>query len=323
MYPLMREAIGICCIPTGKEYLKQGCLLVKDTVSSEEGHQGGINAIAVDNTYIYSVGDDGTLIIWDKASLAKKQTIPISNVSLLSLALGPHSICIGGSYDKSVITILDKFDLSESAVLGEHSSSIFDLRVSDDILLSGSADDEIILWSTEDWSKRDSVAVGQHIVQSVEMDADHVYVGGIGDFVGIYRLRDLELITKLVGHEADVFSLAVDDQFIYSGSGEVWWGGPGSPRPSTFESAIRVWDKKNWECIAVLEGHSDNVNDISVDERSVYSVSDDGTLRQYHKSDWLEGEVIDLKARALNAITSDKGNLFIGGTSGRVVRISK
>lgn len=295
---------------------------MKDSILSEEGHQTGINDIAVDDTSIYSVGNDGALIIWDKFSLVKKQTVPISDVGLLSLALGSECICIGGSYNKSFITILSKSDLSEIIKLGEHTSSIFDLCLSNNVLLSGSADDEIILWNRDDWTKQISAQVDQHIVQSVEMDADFVYVGGIGDFVGIYKRPNLVPITKLVGHEADIFSLAVDDRFVYSGSGEVWWGGPGSPRPRTFESAIRVWDKQSWDCIAVLEGHSDNVNSIFVDEEYVYSVSDDGTLRLYRKSDWSESEVLNLKTRALNAIASDGNALFIGGASGHVTRIS-
>jgi WD40 repeat protein len=290
---------------------------------SKESHQASTSDIAVDDTRIYSVGSDGALIIWDKATLKKEQKIPLSDSGLLSIALGSDQIYIGSSYLNAAIIVLNKTTLEETAVLKENTGSFLDLKLSDDLLVSGSADDEVILWKLSELSRHQSVIVGNHIVQSVELDDEYVYAGGIGDFVGVYRRSNLELVAKLLGHEADIFSLAVDERFVYSGSGEVWWGGPGSPRPPAFESAIRVWNKDDWECIGVLEGHTDNVNAIIVDAHLVYSASDDGTLRSYHKSDWSPAETQDLKIRALTAMTSDDEFLFIGNTSGMVGRIPK
>ena len=295
----------------------------RNTIFSEEGHEFGVNDIAIDDTRVYSVGGDGSLVVWDKSSLKKERRIPISESGLLSIAIGTDHIYIGGSYNESFITVLSIPNLQVTAVLKEHSSSIFDMKIESDLLVSGSADDEVILWNLPDMIPQASVVVGNHIVQAVESDDKHIFVGGIGDFVGVYKKTKLELIAKLLGHEADIFSLAVDDRFVYSGSGEVWWGGPGSPRPPSFESAIRVWKKNDWNCVAVLEGHKDNVNAIAVDDDLVYSISDDGTIRAYHKSDWSQAENQDLKNRALTAMTSDDEYLFIGSSTGKVCKLSK
>jgi WD40 repeat protein len=298
-------------------------VLAKDVLFSEDDHQDGINDITVDDDRIYSVGTDGALVVWEKANLSKIQRIPLSESGLLSIAIGANRIYIGGSYNEAYITVLSKDSLDVTNVLKEHASSILDMKLDDDLLVSGSADDEVILRNLPDMTFQGSVVVGNHIVQSLEIDSKHIYVGGIGDFVGVYRRSDLGLVTKLLGHEADIFSLAVDGRFVYSGSGEVWWGGPGSPRPPSFESAIRVWEQSDWECIAVLEGHEDNVNAILVDDDLVYSVSDDGTLRTYHKSDWSQAATRDLMTKALTAMTSDDEFLFIGSSSGKVCRIPK
>jgi WD40 repeat protein len=237
--------------------------------------------------------------------------------------LSPEYIFIGGSYNEPFITAVDRSSLQESTTQKKHSGSVFSLYYHDDELVSGSANDTVSIWNPFDLSKKKSFVAGQHIVHAVACDNDYIFVGGINDLVGVYRRSNLEKIADLTGHNADIFSLATDDEFIYSGSGEVWWGGPGSPRPSSFESAIRVWSKGTWSCITVLEGHSDNVNAIMVDEHAVYSVSDDGTLRVYRKADWTSVGVLDLEAGALKALASDNDDLYVGGISGELHRVPK
>ena len=102
----------------------------------------------------------------------------------------------------------------------------------------------------------------------------------------------------------------------------MWWGGPGSPRPPSFESAIRVWKKDSWECTMLLEGHNDNVNAIAVDTEAVYSVSDDGTIRVYQKNDW-SSTWANLETGPLKALVLDKSHIYLGGTTGNIWRIPK
>ncbi|GAH37287.1 unnamed protein product, partial [marine sediment metagenome] len=113
------------------------------------------------------------------------------------------------------------------------------------------------------------------------------------------------------------------DKHLYSGSGELWWGGPGSPRPPEFESAVRVWDKKDWSCVTVLKGHTDNVNSIAVDNKYVYSISDDATLRIFSKIDWTETLCLKLDVMRIDAMTTDENSIYIGCSDGSVRQFSK
>jgi len=57
-------------------------------------------------------------------------------------------------------------------------------------------------------------------------------------------------------------ALATDEHYIYSGSAD---------------RTVRVWDKKSFKEIAVLEGHSQPVTSIATDEHYIYSGSYDKT----------------------------------------------
>jgi WD40 repeat protein len=155
------------------------------------------------------------------------------------------------------------------------------------------------------------------------IDKKYIYAGGIDDCTNVFDREDHEQVASLEGHDSNILSLAVDDDYLYSGSGEIWWGGPGSPRPPQFESAIRVWDKRDWSCVCVLEGHSDNVNAISVDEKFVYSISDDASLRVYSKSDWMEVYTVQLPVARIDALTIDKNSLYLGCSDGSIRHLLK
>ncbi|MHA1637717.1 MAG: hypothetical protein ACTSUO_01125 [Candidatus Thorarchaeota archaeon] len=292
-------------------------------ISSEIIHSFPISAIVVDQSNVYSTASDGTLIAWEKETLSHLQTVQVSKQDLPALSMDSDFLFTGSVYDDPIIRVWDKKDLDLVSELEGHTSSILSLFSTEDYLYSGSADGSVIIWRKSDWVKHSSIDSGHQIVLSLDVDADYIYVGGINNCTNVFRKSDNTLLTSLEGHNANVFSLATDEKFVYSGSGEIWWGGPGSPRPPSFESAIRVWDKTTWECIAILSGHSDNVNALAVDDSLIYSVSDDGTLRVNVKSNWSEGEVINPGIGVINALASDSDDIYIGGADNKVTKISK
>ncbi|MDF1538471.1 MAG: hypothetical protein P1Q69_06175 [Candidatus Thorarchaeota archaeon] len=178
------------------------------------------------------------------------------------------------------------------------------------------------MWNRFDWEKVVSIPSKHNIVLSVVVDSEYLYAGGIDDFVSVFKLSDFSHVINLEGHNADVFSFAIDDDYVYSGSGEVWWGGPGSPRPPSFESSVRVWKKKTWESVKTLDGHTDNVNAIAVDETRVYSSSDDGTVRVYDKTDWTQW-VLDLQSGPLKTLVIDDEHIYVAGNDCLIRKVPK
>ena len=293
-----------------------------ELILSDALHSNTINAIAFDGTFLYSIGSDGHLMLWYPETLRHQRSISVTESNLLSLTSDLDYLYVGSSLDDASIHVWMKNGMTPAITLKDEYSSILYLTTTEKEIVAGRSNGFLDLLNSFDLEKVVSIPSKHDIALSVIVDSEYLYAGGIDDFVSVFKLSDFGHITNLEGHNADVFSLAIDSNFVYSGSGEVWWGGPGSPRPPSFESSVRVWEKKTWECVKTLDGHTDNVNAIAVDETHIYSVSDDGTLRAYHKSDWTKC-VLDLQSGSLKGLVIDEEHIFLAGNDTRIWKIPK
>ncbi|MHA2425255.1 MAG: WD40 repeat domain-containing protein [Candidatus Thorarchaeota archaeon] len=293
-----------------------------ESIQSSVKHQGTINAFAIDDNRLYSVGSNGNLMLWIQETLRHQDTIPVINTGLESITVDENYLYVGSISDDNSIRVWMKNGMTQVITLKDEYSSFLSLTTTPNEIVAGRSNGFLELWNKFDWIKIVSIPSKHHIVLSVAVDDRFLYAGGIDDYVSIFRLDTFEHVTNLEGHEADVFSVAVDYEYVYSGSGEVWWGGPGSPRPPSFESAIRVWNKDSWECVMKLEGHIDNVNAIALDDDAIYSISDDGSLRVSLKTDW-SSKFVDLEIGPLKTLVLDHSHIYLGGNTGEIWRIPK
>ncbi len=222
--------------------------------------------------------------------------------------------CTIGIYDKNTLDVLE--------VLEGPLGTIFCLDSDESCLFSGAGDSRVDIWKKNDWSLIDTISGQKHFILSLTTDKNYIYAGGIDDCTNVFNREDLEQIASLEGHNSNILSLATDENYLYSGSGELWWGGPGSPRPPRFESSVRIWDKKDWSCVSVLDGHTDNVNSVAIDGVFVYSISDDKTLRVYSKSDWAEVLCIKVPGR-IEVLTLDDSSVYMGCSDGSIRQLLK
>ena len=287
------------------------------------GNPVTVSAVAVDDNYLYASDSDGSLTIWNKPALDSPIVLPGQTSTQIESLLSDGQHIYSGSISGDTVIRVYNQDLDLIHIIRGHVGTIFDMSTDNKHLISGSADTTVKIWEKSDWSQIGSIIAQTHFVLSVALDDDYIYAGGIDNCTNVYSRVSLKRVTSLHGHDASVLSLAVDDKYTYSGSGELWWGGPGSPRPSTFESAIRVWDKKDWSCVEVLAGHRDNINAIAVDQRFIYSVSDDGTVKVYSKSDWSEAASIDIGLGRVIDLTHDDKFIYFGCSDGNVRYIAK
>lgn len=288
-------------------------------------HDKEVTVLKIDSGLLYSIDRGGNFYIWEIGSSKNtvlKYQLPVCEHGLESLCYDNEYIYIGGVYTDSKIWIWDKKHIREEAVMTHHQNSILDMSVKKDTLVCGSADGSISIIEIPNWDEPQFLETDQKILQAIDIDKHYIYAGGIGNKVSIFRIDNHDLVAELIGHEATIFSLSDDEKFVYSSSGEIWWGGPGSPRPTSFESAIRIWKKNNWECVSILEGHKDNVNDVMVDRENVYSVSDDGTLRIYSKEDWSQKIVVEIDQR-INAISLDADSIFLACGDSSIIQINR
>ncbi|MBN2229485.1 MAG: hypothetical protein JW779_07795 [Candidatus Thorarchaeota archaeon] len=286
------------------------------------GDSSIIRAIAVDDDNLYIASSTGNLAIWKKPEFVSPMIIPgQTSTQIESLLTDGQYLYSGGITGDTTIRIYDR-DLVLVHIVRGHAGTIFDMACDNNHLISGSGDATVKIWLKDDWNLEASILAQAHFVLTVALDSSYIYAGGIDNCTNVFNRSSMKRITSLHGHDANILSLDVDDQFVYSGSGELWWGGPGSPRPSSFESAIRVWDKSDWSCVAVLGGHRDNVNAIGNDSRYVYTASDDGTARIYSKSDWSEVTSIDFGVGRVIGLTKDTETIFYACADGNIYHLS-
>ncbi|MDH4212973.1 MAG: hypothetical protein OEV85_03550 [Candidatus Thorarchaeota archaeon] len=287
------------------------------------GNPVTVSAVAVDDTYLYASDSEGCLTIWNKPDLDSPIILPGQTSTQIESLLSDGQHLYSGSISGDTVIRVYNQDLDLIHIIKGHVGTIFDMSTDDQHLLSGSADATVKIWEKSDWSQIGSIVAQTHFVLAVALDDDYIYAGGIDNCTNVFSRASLRRIASLHGHDANVLSLATDDRYTYSGSGELWWGGPGSPRPSMFESAIRVWDKRDWSCVEVLSGHRDNINALVVDKRFIYSASDDSTVRVYSKVDWTEVASIDIGLGRVIDLTHDNKFLYFGCADGNIRYIAK
>jgi len=282
-----------------------------------------VNAISVDSEQLYAADNNGALSIWKKTMLEHPITIPGDpSLQIETLHSDNDYLYCGGITGNTIIRVHNR-DMEIIKKLEGHIGTIFDMASDDQVLASGSGDATVNLWIKTDWTLLESITAQVYFVLCVAIDTDFIYAGGIDNCINIFNRETYAQETSLHGHNANILALATDQEYVYSGSGELWWGGPGSPRPRVFESAIRVWDKKDWSCKEVLQGHRDNIGEICVDTNYIYSASDDGTVRIYAKEDWSYHALIDPGVGSINGLDHDDQNVYFGCADGSIRYIPK
>ena len=282
-----------------------------------------IRAIAVDSQQLYVADAGGNLTVWKKSMLDHPIVIPGQTSSEIESLHADNEYLYSGSTTGDTVVRVYNQDIGLLKTLEGHTGTIFDLATDGNVLATGSGDATVKLWTKNEWTLIGSITAQTYFVLCVEIDQNFVYAGGIDNCVNVFSRDEHSRVSSLHGHDANILALAVDSKYIYSGSGELWWGGPGSPRPSNFESAIRVWDKEDWSCISVLGGHGDNINSICVDNQNVYSASDDGTVKVFSKSDWSLQASIDPGVGRIQDLVDDNRYIYFGCADGNTRYIAK
>jgi len=297
--------------------------LKPQVIRNSTGEYVTVDALAVDADNLYAADSDGGLTVWNKPTFDSPKRIPgQTSTRILTLHSDGQYLYSGSDSGDPVVRVYNQ-DLDLIEVLKGHVGSVFGIISDSELLFTGSGDATAKIWKKEGWTRTDTITAQTHFVLAIAIDNKYIYAGGIDNCTNIYSRSNLRRISSLYGHDANVLSLAVDSDYVYSGSGELWWGGPGSPRPPVFESSVRVWDKKDWTCVQILKGHSDNVNALGVDASYVYSASDDGTLRVYSKSDWSEVVVVESGVGRVIDLTHDDTHVYFGCADGNIRFFSK
>jgi WD40 repeat protein len=103
--------------------------------------------------------------------------------------------------------------------------------------------------------------------------------------------------------------VSADGRYVISGS---------------YDTTVRVWDMSSWECVHVLEGHSDEVTSVNVsaDGRYVISGSANKTVRVWDMSSWECVHVLEGHSNVVTCVcVSADGRYVISGSDDKTVRM--
>jgi len=142
-------------------------------------------------------------------------------------------------------------------------------------------------------------------VYALAMDENYIYSGSGDRTVRVWDKNSFKELAVLEGHSEGVYALAVDENYIYSGSGD---------------GIVWVWDKNRFKKLAVLKGHSEGVNALEVDKNYIYSGSGDGIVWVWDKNSFKKLAVLKGHFFGVNALAVDENYIYSGSWDG-IVRV--
>jgi WD40 repeat protein len=171
--------------------------------------------------------------------------------------------------DSCCILILDNEHFKSVKILTGHSQSITCLvNLPDNKFASGSRDMTIRIWNINDNYKCIRVINGlfDGILSLLYIkEKDLLLSASANKQIKVWRMSDYQCIKNLI-HTGGVKSLLMlPDGYFASGS--------------FYDEVIRIWDTRKFECVKVLQGHSDTVNSLLLlKDKRIASASRDGTI---------------------------------------------
>lgn len=294
-----------------------------------EGHQSGVTCIVLssDGQRLVSGGEDRKVKIWEQQD---------DDSWKLGQVVGEHEgvvYCVALSNDRRRLISASDLEMivwdlqshdgkdqwGQHAVLKEvHSEEVLCMALSPDgnLLLSGSDDSTLVLWSLGDaacgptWER-----LGRHAqaVCAVVMSRDckRACSGSMDNTIKVWDVDTKDCIANLTDHGDAVTCLAlgVDGHRLVSGSED---------------RSIRVWDLKTNDCTCVLMGHTDWVQSVALrsDGQELVSCCLDGSIKLWDLDSrlcisTLEGHKEEVWTVAL----SNDGRWLYSGSDDTTIRV--
>ncbi len=184
------------------------------------GHKDTIWEIVSDGKYVYSVGADGMLKIWDE-KLRIIQSFSTHESWARCVAVNDKYIAVGGYKPDNTIKVFDKISGSLLYNLTGHSASIFSLAFYKDYLISGSSDNSIIVW--KDFKLMKTLKIHDSWVRKVSVVNDKLISGDENGRLNIVDFKTFKLF-KTYELKSMIVSLIPfnDNIFLGTSNGEFY-----------------------------------------------------------------------------------------------------
>ncbi|MGO9545474.1 MAG: PDZ domain-containing protein [Rhodomicrobium sp.] len=214
------------------------------------GHMALIKGLAFtpEGKFLVSAGDDKVIRVWDWRAGRTVRTIrgqsgPGNEGKIYAMALSPDGrwLALGGLFpgtrEASDAIRLYNFKSGElKALLKGHTNAIYGLAFSPDgkKLISGSFDNDAILWDVEGASLLQRLKGHRDIIHAVSFtpDGQRAVTVSFDNTLRLWSVADGALIRPMTGHSDKVVALAVSPK-------------DGSIASGDFSGEVRLWDGKS------------------------------------------------------------------------------
>ena len=206
-----------------------------------KAHHETVLALHFDHRYLVTGGKDGKIRLWNRHSMG------VNHVDVPQFAVKPSE---GGRYE----------EFSLLATLDDHHAAVLAVKLRDNVLVSGSGDRTICIWSLQTGDVLHKVNIHQRGIACLQYNGRFIVSGSTDESIRIYDMDQKAEIACLKGHTDLVRSVRA----VFDDDGDVKTVISGS-----YDGTIRIWeqvpDSQQWRTLhqfhlngfqASVDGHA-------------------------------------------------------------------
>lgn len=282
------------------------------------GHQGAIYCTSASGKHILTAGSDGWIAAWDLSTgidgnlLAK---VPAQVFSLVSLSDTMDQMVAGDMNGVLHWVFPGRQELTKS--IQAHKTSIFDLVVYGDYLISLGGDGRMIFWDKEHMMPIETIQLTDKALRKgkISPDGNTLAIAASDGQIYLMDLEQKKIRQKIYdAHLPSVFCLA-----FHPTKPELLSGGR--------DAHIKVWDLDG-DCGLNLDiaAHWFTVNDLLImrEEQILISASRDKTVRVWDLNDYsllqtLGGTAANGHSHSVNCLIANEKGFFSTGDDRKLI----
>ena len=258
-----------------------------------QGHEGGVWALQYEGNVLVSGSTDRSVRVWDIEKGLCTQVFHghTSTVRCLQILMPSHT----GKYDNGKPVMAPERPL----------------------IITGSRDSQLRVWKLPEQGAKRYIQSGppandsdcpyfvrslighSHSVRAISAHQDTLVSGSYDNSVRVWKISTGELLHRLQGHTAKVYSVVLDYKRGRCISGSM-------------DNYVKIWDLETGTCLYTLEGHDSLVGLLDLKDDRLVSAAADGTLRIWDPANGVCKSKLTAHTGAITCFQHDSRKIISG-----------